>query len=472
MSDKIIYPSIDLFLYDLKDSLGQDETKIDQNCQQFCKKIYGDLDEKSFQEKHAQFQKYKNTDADAIELLETRIRDFESPLDGYYYPLQLGDTYALQVDYSGKRDANGKPNDDEQELDDKPFLKLKQEIVQYISQQTGTLGQTWLVWGQLTRTTHKSDWKIEQVAQECYTQLVSNDTWNQALIGKGSLLGGTIFELWYRPENLGLTGKEFWEKFRQENHHVLIWLLPYNQTPARIRKQVQMVYYDLMRLLQYRHKMVWAYYQSRDQKSILKREYVEIQPTINQSSQLSRQLKTNTLSLSKLQESLTNNLLNLSDYTIALNALENQNRTIQVNQENYKARLDEMSKKYPDSDLDFLKLFSEHEIYAKKYRRQIDADYATLSPGLTLLQNLNSTIQGVIDLEQTKSDRTINTTIVIAGIGLATSQIASAVIVTQPPEKQDPAAFRTQAFFLSLGIGAIATLLAWFILRLFRRYSE
>jgi len=148
MSEKIIYPSIDLFLYDLKDGLGQDEAKVDQNCQQFCQKIYGNLDKTSFQEKYAQFQKYQNSEADAIELLETiRTREFEFPLDGYYYPLQLGDTYALPVDYSGKRDANGKRNDDEQELDDKPFLKLKQEIIQHISQQTGTLGQTWLVWG-------------------------------------------------------------------------------------------------------------------------------------------------------------------------------------------------------------------------------------------------------------------------------------------------------------------------------------
>lgn len=469
MSDKIIYPSIDLFLYDLKDGLGQDETKVDQNSQQFCKKIYGDLDEKSFQEKFAQFQKYKHSDADAIELLETRTREFQSPLDGYYYPLQLGDTYALQVDYSGKRDADGKPNDDEQELDDKPFLKLKQEILQSISQQTGTLGQTWLVWGQLTRRGHKSDWNTEKVAQECYTQLVSTGNWNQDFIGKGSLLGGTVFELWYRPENVGLTGNEFWEKFRQESHHVLIWLFPYNQTPDDMRRQVQTVYYDLMRLWQYRHKIVWVYYQSRYQKTILKQEYVEIQPSINQTSQLPRQLQTNSLKLNQLQENLTNNLINLSDYTIALNALENQNRTLQVNLENYKARLDEMTKHYTDSDLDFLKLFCEREIYAKKYQRQIEADYANLSPGLTLLQNLNSTIQGIIDLEQTKSDRTINTTIAIAGIGLATSQIASAVIVTQPPEKQDPLAYRSQAFFLSLGIGAIAMLLSWFILRLFRR---
>jgi hypothetical protein len=138
-----------------------------------------------------------------------------------------------------------------------------------------------------------------------------------------------------------------------------------------------------------------------------------------------------------------------------------------------------MTIKYTDSDLDFLKFFSEREIYAKKYQRQIEADYANLSPGLTLLQNLNSTIQGIIDLEQTKSDgalrtsradRTLNTTIALAGIGLATSQIASAVIVTQDtPNPQVSFAYRTQAFVGSLGIGAIAVLIAFIILRRFPR---
>lgn len=68
-----------------------------------------------------------------------------------------------------------------------------------------------------------------------------------------------------------------------------------------------------------------------------------------------------------------------------------------------------------------------------------------------------------------RSDRTLNTTIAIAGIGLATSQIASAVILTQPPKTKDPLAFRTEAFLSSLGIGAIAMLITLGILRLFRR---
>jgi len=261
MSETIIYPSIDLFLYDLKDGLGQDESKIDHNCQQFCKKIYSELDAASFQEKYEKIKKFKNSDTEVRELLETRIQNFPSPFDGYYYPLQVGDSYALLVDYSGKLDANGKPNDQKQNLDAQPFKHLKHEVVQHLNQQTGTVGQTWLAWGQLT--SNKTDDDIEKIAQSCYTQLVSNYNWNRDFIGKGSLFGGIVFELLYRPENLDLTGKEFWDKFRKESHHILIWLFPDNQTPDKMKRCVQKSYQDFLRLFEYRHKIVWSYYQSR-----------------------------------------------------------------------------------------------------------------------------------------------------------------------------------------------------------------
>ncbi|MGB5959296.1 MAG: hypothetical protein WBG73_01455, partial [Coleofasciculaceae cyanobacterium] len=343
MSDTIIYPSIDLFVYDLKDGLGQDEQKIDRNCQQFCQKIYGDLDEISFQEKYQEIKKYKHTDVEVLELLETKVRKFHPTLDGYYYPLQVGDSYALLVDYSGKLDANGKSNDQEQNLADQPYKNLKQEIVQRLNQQTGTIGQTWLAWGQLT--SNKTDDEIEKIAQNCYTQLVSNYNWERDFIGKGNLLGGTVFELWYRPNNLGLTGKEFWDKFRTESHHILIWLFPHNQTLAETKRCVQKSYQDFLRLFEYRHKIVWSYYQSREQKANIKKEYIEIQPSINQIRQLPTQLKTNKLDINQFQITLTNNFINLADYTTELSALENQNQTIQVNLENYKYRLDNIEKK-------------------------------------------------------------------------------------------------------------------------------
>ena len=467
MCEKIIYPNIDLFLYDLKDGLGEEQSKIEQNCRNFCQKIYGDLDETEFQEKYAQFQICQNKDIDVIELLDTKIRKFQLPCDGYYYPLQIGDTYALQVNHSGKLNANGEYNDEPQDIENELFVKLKQDISKHISEQTGTIGQTWLVWGKLT--SHKADVEIEDIAQKCYTQIVSNYDWKRDFISKGKLVKGTVFELWYCPQNLGVNGKELWETFRQQSHHVLIWLFPVDISPSEMRTAVQSVYHNLIRLWQYRHKVVWSYYQSRYQKTLLKREYVQIQPSIKQTRELPHLLQTKSLKLSKLQETLTANLINLSDYTIALNYLENQIRTIQVNLDNYKSRLNEMQKKYEGSDLEFLKTFSDSEIYANKYQQQVEVDYANLKPGLTLLQNLNSTIQGIIDLEQTKSDRALDNTIALAGIGLAISGITATVSsAKQPPitSYKDVSFLISPAFVWSIIFSA--PFLIALIFRLFR----
>ncbi|MGB3756011.1 MAG: hypothetical protein WBA07_06510, partial [Rivularia sp. (in: cyanobacteria)] len=210
----IIFPTLDLFLYDLKDSLGEDETIIDSRSKAFCEKIFGDLDEKTFNEKYAQIKKHHHSEADGVDLLETRFRQFDPPDDGYYYPRKFSDTYALLVDYSGKLNANGKSNDKPQDINNRFFQDYKKEIQNRISQkqdntnqlnsyESGTIGQTWLAWGKLE--VNKSDIEIEDIAKELYTQIASNYKWDNDLIGKGELLGGTIFELWYHPEILNLT---------------------------------------------------------------------------------------------------------------------------------------------------------------------------------------------------------------------------------------------------------------------------
>lgn len=431
MPEKIIYPTINLYLYDLKDGLGDDDTQISQNTNLFCQKIYSNLDKKTFTEKYTQIQKHQNTDTDILELLETRIQKFPLPLDGWYYPLQLGDTYALQVNYSGKLNPHNQPNDEPQEIDNKPFLNLKQEILEKTTHQSGTIGQTWLLSGQLT--TPKTAPDIDKIAQDCYAQILSNYNWDRDLIGKGTLLGGTLFELWYNPENPGLTGTEFWDKFRQESHHILIWLFPDNQTPEEMRENIQTLYYDFLRLFQYRHKIIWAYYQSRYHKSLLKKEYIDIQPAIRGIRQLTQSGKSNRVNLTQLQKTLNDHLINLSDYALALNYLENQGRTIEVNLKNYEDRIHDMIRKYPGSDLEVIAKFNS-EIQGKKYHRQVTSDCQNFQPGLTLLENLNSTIQGIIDIEQTKSDRALDDTIAIAGIGLSISGLtATAISLQQPP---------------------------------------
>ncbi|MEO3703807.1 hypothetical protein [Trichormus azollae] len=57
----------------------------------------------------------------------------------------------------------------------------------------------------------------------------------------------------------------------------------------------------------------------------------------------------------------------------------------------------------------------------------------------------------------------------MAGIGLATSQIASSVLVSQfPPSREDPFII-TPAFYISVLTGVIVSIIAWILLTKIRR---
>ncbi|MEH2046040.1 MAG: hypothetical protein V7L12_22735 [Nostoc sp.] len=73
-------------------------------------------------------------------------------------------------------------------------------------------------------------------------------------------------------------------------------------------------------------------------------------------------------------------------------------------------------------------------------------------------------IRKMVEIEQAQRDRNLNTSIAIVGIGLATSQIASSVIVAQQTPPKDIPFYQTQAFWCSIGTGAIASLVFWIIL--------
>ncbi|MEB3181932.1 MAG: hypothetical protein VKL59_23290 [Nostocaceae cyanobacterium] len=81
------------------------------------------------------------------------------------------------------------------------------------------------------------------------------------------------------------------------------------------------------------------------------------------------------------------------------------------------------------------------------------------------MENTIKTVQGIIDIERTKSDRQLNHTVAIAGVGLATSQIASAAILAQLPDEPTPPTYKIYVFVVSLLIGAIIAFLTYKLLQ-------
>ncbi len=420
----LIYPTLDLFLYDLREGLGQTSTQVDYNRLLFWKKIYRQITETQLK-KLADAEK---PEADFVLLLGSKkIEKFASPSDGHYFPVQLGDTYALQVDYSGTYadEKQETPNYAKQPAEN--IATLKKTIRSQIDNQQSTLGETWLLWAQLATDTQNA----ETTAQECYIQL-GGKSWEQDLQSKGKFLGADVFELWQVPADWSL---KKWEEFSPDNQHVIIFLFPATDDIKEIGRKMSKIYFDLMRLFCYRHKILWAYWQSCRLKADLKDAYREIREF---NTRITEYFENQRLSLTQLQKDLTKALKHLSDYTENLNKFDAQARTIKTNFGNYQKRQKNFVDPDKNSQLAFIIGVGEGDFAPAKYQEQIELDYANLTPGLKLLENLIRNIEGIIEIEQTRSDRSLTFIVGVASIGLAVSGVTASLISSQLPSPKEP----------------------------------
>ncbi|MEG4409025.1 hypothetical protein [Microcoleus sp. MON2_D5] len=442
----LIYPTVDLFIYDLADGSGQNEDKISQNREQFWQKIYAD------QISAPQLEKLKQAEtetADYIELLgDPKIAALESPLDGYSYPVKIGDTYAAQFDLSGKIEPDENKKFAPKEIDCLEWLK--QQVISRVNP-PATIGQSWLVWGQLT----VDDQDALSTAKNCYTKmnLFPNAKWERDLQTEGQFLGANFYELWLPPGDRGNIS---------QNYHVLICLFPYNsgQSIRDISKTVEKLYTHLMRLFAYRNKVIWAYTQSRQLKADLKDASRTIQQIV---TQLPEQVNTRKVDLKELQQSLVNSLTIFSAYDNYIRRWEEQENTIKTNLKNYEKRLGTIGDKMGSDRTDF-KFMENFSIFAtEKYVCQMEADNRSLSGGLRLLENAIQTIKGISEIERAKSDRTLNVTIAAAGVGIATSGVYASTYASKIDSTHNQIPANT-VFWSSIGWGFVAGALGAIVL--------
>ncbi|PSB48722.1 hypothetical protein C7B67_17595 [filamentous cyanobacterium Phorm 6] len=449
----LIYPTVDLFVYDLADGIGQTEDKISQNRQQFWQKIYGD---KLSQSQQAQIAQAETEIGDYIDLLGNKnVAQFESPLDGYAYPVKLGDTYAVQFDLSGKIEPDSDKKFAPKEIDCLEWLKST--IISRFNQ-PATIGQSWLVWGELT-----SGQDAFETANNCYDKLnlVPNAKWDRDLKAEGQFLGANFYDLWLPPGDRGNIS---------QNYHVLICLFP-NSGELSISttlKTMRKLYPHFLRLFWYRNKVIWAYQQSRQLKSDLKDASRKIQEIV---SQLPQQVNAAKVDLKQLQQNLVYCLTIFSIYANYISRLEEQENTIKTNLKNYDKRLETIAKemKRDSNELKFMASFS--EFAEDKYVTQVKADNRSLSAGLRLLENAIETVEGIIEIERARSDRTLNFTIGTVGVGIGTSGVAASIYASQinsPASPQNPMS-ASQVLVLSLVLGIAGGLVSAGLLKLLDR---
>jgi hypothetical protein len=262
-----------------------------------------------------------------------------------------------------------------------------------------SLGQTLLLYAEVD-SLRKED---RAIADACVAQLFHNQTMPEFL-AEGKLLGSSIFEY----DTLSTDPSQ--------QRHALVWLNHNSLAP-----EVDEVSERLLYILLCRHKVLYAYEQSRwcdrQTKQIYSRLDQEFVQNFTQIAQAPDHLRQFQIWLRKDLPSMA------FEYARHLRDLSDHLTTIQTNLENYQSQMAKLAR-LPGNDLIFLQQFS--DLAQNKFLRQIQVDREYLVPGQAIFQQLIETIRGLAELEQTESDRRLERTIQVLGVGLATGAIVGA----------------------------------------------
>lgn len=418
---KIQYPTLDLFIYNRIEDSNKDEYNKYWN--QLDKK----LREKKFDTKISSSEQY------------LKFEKTNDKIDGLYLRINVQDAYYLNYSCSVNKEYELSQishflNQQAAYLKQPGLLPKIDNLEPGKLSQQGFFGQTWML----------SGWTIPN-----NSQISQDEAFNiyQNLIGKphqyyqqGEFLGAQVYELW--------CGDRKWEGIEQ-NSHVVVIFYPDKPTFDKIGEEYYTAWRDLFL---YRHKIIWAYENGRKLKSRLMNKYGS---SLTNTTDLSKK------GLQELKEDLLTNTNNLSCYVRDINDLDIQKHTVEVNSYNYDTICE-----HKFYDADFLESFS--KIVKDKYKIQLEKDYLSLNPDLAILENVTSTIRGMVEIEQAKKDRNLSNTVAIFGVGLATSQLTSSIILAQQPPSKEIYFFQTKAFQYSILVGIAAGICVSVIIRLIR----
>lgn len=418
----LIYPTINLFIYDLRNGLGQNSEEITKNRQRFQSKLPASVGE-------SLFQLDTELETEYTELLGNKREEKNKPIEklacsdenyeGYYYPVRLGDIYGLLLNCSVKNKTTLYSVHD--------FKKIKTQIDTILLDKPVTIGQTWMLSASVANFQRAKGY--ESIAKECYQAFMTNGNWEKDFKGQGCLCGGMIFELWqhrlklkdgtdsgsseylFQPSNQNI----------QEDYHIIIALYPDTDTAQKAAKFDD----SWMRLFGYRHKILFASGQSRYLKQQLKKDFVAIQEGIEGISDIA-QASSQKLELSELRQILSKAQKTLSTYPINLIHFDFQIRNINLNLNNYKKRLDTLQEKADFSNFIFFEGFIKY--IENKDLIQLQSDYDNLKPGLELLEGLMKSItflRSIIEIDQQQRERRFQNNIAIVGVGVGSASVVA-----------------------------------------------
>ncbi len=433
---KVDYPKLTLYAFHLRQNLAQDLDKpvedanhLWHKCQEIGKKLgIPKLENLSISE-DKQILDQNNLDFTAIK------HKNNLHLSGEIDRLQIHDTFALDLTFRY-------PHPEVQLTD---LKGLNQDNCLLPININASLGQTLVFFAQPVGTIKDE----KAFAEHCVKALISEAEFNKLNISfqsKGKLLNSPIFE--YNNDAVS-----------PENQcHILIWLNTSRETTDL--EEAGEYYYPLIDLLNCRSKIIYARSESRWCYQQARKKYSLLEGKVKQFNNL----KDNPAD-SKLEEfsQWLNEIPEISfKYARYLRDLELQKNTIKANTRNYKLHLDKIKAICIQDDLEFLSSFL--ELAKDTYIEQINTDLDYLTPAQRLFEQLIDSIRGIVEIEQTKRDRSLENTINTLGIGLGGGAIISGVVVQHIDKINQPVDFNLSLtkpphpFYASLFISIAATL--------------
>ncbi|MEQ9354504.1 hypothetical protein [Coleofasciculus chthonoplastes] len=424
---KVANPKLTLCAFHLRNNLAQGEDEPVNNanhlweeCQRIGQKLHVPRLEsliERLQESNGQIGVSSNQDNSRyLELLqpENTLKFSAIPegsklqLRGEVYPLQIHDTYAVDITLRYPY-----PNVDVNQLEG-----LNPQGCLLPSQIKASLGQTLVFFahpeGQIQ--------DIQEFANDCLAAILPKSEVEQFLRSpptQGIFLGSPIFEYENNREH------------PTEHCHILIWL---NCHPETATLEAAGDYYQsLINLLCCRHKILYAYSESRwcNQKARLLYRKLEVK------AKAFRQLPSEpTPKLKQLKEWLTEIPTLAFEYANYMRDMEFHRTTIETNIINYKfwlKQLQDIGIQNRDN-LDFLEQLIKDT--QDNFIPQISTDLFYLMPSQQLFGQMIEASRGIVETEQAERDRALQDTVAIVGVGLATSAVGATVapyiIPTEP----------------------------------------
>ncbi len=424
MARKIYAPNVHLFAFHLKDS--HPPNLLWDKCNTLLSQSFGVAKPLEIEEQagyRVDLLKDK-TDDDVALHFESKIFLDGTPLPiaGLATPLRIHDTYLLALNLR-------RPEFDENQKKTNPLDLNVLELLNpsrclMPSEISSSLGQTLLLTVWYTEEKQWLPWKspqnrqeLRELADNCLREFIPNQYHCPDFYREGQLFGSPIFEY-------GVPNQE------KDYCHVLIWIF----CEADTKDKFEAHYSTFVNLYCYLNKVVTAFKLSRMVHHVVCQEYQVIEPYINNIFQGMSVHKTLTPDkLNQFKEYLRDIPQKYLSYSQLIRDLDHYRLTIDTNAQNYKRELSDIESKLPAENLSFLSHFFDEDY--RLFTEQIQSDLGYFQHGAGLLEKAMTAIQGRVNIDQAESDRSLQNTIAIVGVGLAAAAIGATVApYVIPPE--------------------------------------